>query len=101
MTMTRSEEAFQKFVESGYDDLSVPIEDIHGVVCEWRLKLVPYYPKATYLQQISRKQQWPWVFAALVGRMYEAWYATTLENKALKAQLIEHRKEISKLKRAK
>lgn len=94
-----AEKAFAKFIHSGYDAASVPLDDVHHVATQWAIRLVPWHTGFREEQE-SRSKQWPWVMAWFVGCLRGECWRLESENRRLKEQLIEHRKELSKLKRA-
>jgi DICT domain-containing protein len=95
-----SEKVFDKFVESEYNVNEVPIDDVHHVAMEWAVKLVPVnYAMASWQHQEARGNTIPWKFNKLVQRLRGALWEAERKLKRQQEDLIEARKELSRLKR--
>jgi hypothetical protein len=98
---THGENAFYDFVASGYDPDSVKDDDVNHVVQQWAIHLVPYFGVPTWDQQNMRRMQWPSLMAQLTYKLQRAHWALQQRFERQQEQMIELKKEISALKRAK
>lgn len=98
---SNSQVIFEKFVASGYDIDSVPVEDLHHVVSAWKIILIPALPPYSWESQDARGKQWPWIFAKAAELLQRDRWKLQAKIEEQKRELIEVRKELSQLKRAK
>jgi len=99
--LSDAEIAFRKFAADNYNPANVPIDDVYGVLTAFAVHLVPIEGVPTWVEQDRRKRQWPWVMADLGARIMGENYILKARNKNLQEDLIEAKKELSKLKRNK
>jgi hypothetical protein len=98
---THSQKVFYDFVASGYDPDSVKDDDVNHVVQEWSIHLVPWFGVPTLEQQNMRRLQWPSLMAQLTYKLQRAHWTLQQRFKLQQEQIIELKKELSALKRAK
>ncbi len=96
---THAEEAFEKFVISGYDPESVAVDDLYAVIQTWVYSELVPVTNGSYGDLIIRSNQWASKLAQLAARIQSELWQTRNKLQRQREQLIEAKKEISRLKR--
>lgn len=91
---------FKEFVRSGYDaDKVLPNRILH-IASEFASHMNPAFT-GSYDEQQIRKAQWPALFVGLVSVLQHAYWEAQDKIRSQREELIEIKKELSALKRAK